>query len=193
MPNYKPSWQTTLMANEGYLFPDTYLFPRQADVAQIVSLMRNNFATKLQSIQKSKTSTLTDNQAVIVASLVEREAKFADDRPLVASVIINRLNLGMALQIDATVQYILGYQQNEKSWWKKHLTSEDLKIDSPYNTYVNAGLPPAPISNPGTLALEAALNPANTNYLYYVSDKQEHLHFAKTIDEHNKNVQKYLQ
>lgn len=193
MPNYKSSWRTVLMANEGYLFPDTYLLPRDAGVNQIVSIMRNNFENKIQRIQKSKTSTLTQNDAVIVASLVEREAKFAEDRPLVASVIINRLNLGMALQIDATVQYVLGYQQNEKTWWKKTLTHEDLKIDSPYNTYVNPGLPPAPISNPGSLALEAALNPADTNYLYYVSDKSGHLHFAKTLDEQTKNIQKYLQ
>jgi len=192
IPTYKPTWRTTLAANEGYLFPDTYLIPRDATVDQIIALMKNNFNNKYAALKSQQTSNYTQNEIVTIASLVEREAKFASDRPLVASVIENRLSLGMALQIDATVQYILGYQQSEKSWWKKTLGSDDLKINSPYNTYVNPGLPPTPIANPGSAAIAAALNPTKTDYLYYVSDSKGHLYFAKTIQEHNQNVQKYI-
>lgn len=192
MPGYKSSWRSVLIANEGYLFPDTYLIPREATVNQIVTLMKNNFDSKYAALQKG-TSNFSENEIAIIASLVEREAKFANDRPLVASVIINRLNLGMALDIDATIQYALGYQPSENSWWKKTLTADDLNINSPYNTRKNAGLPPTPISNPGSAALEAAINPAKTDYLYYVSDKNGVNHYAKTIQEHSQNVQKYLQ
>ena len=129
---------------------------------------------------------------VIIASLIEREAKLAADRPLTASVILNRLKIGMKLDIDATVQYALGYQTQEKSLWKKDLTNLDLEIDSPFNTYQNPGLPPAPIANPGLAAMEAVVNAPDTNYLYYISDKSGKLHLAGTIEEHNANIDQYL-
>ncbi len=97
----------------------------------------------------------------------------------------------MALQIDATIQYALGYQTNEKSWWKKTLTADDLKITSPFNTYQNTDLPPSPICNPGEASIIAAAQPANTQYLYYVADKSGHSHFSKTLNEQNANIQKY--
>lgn len=191
IPSYSQSWRVTLDENEGYLFPDTYLIPRDASVNQVLKLLKDNFNNKFLSVKNTKTTNLSDQQTVILASLVEREAKFASDRPLVASVIVNRLNLGMALQIDATVQYALGYQAETKTWWKKSLTLEDLKINSPYNTYKNTGLPLAAISNPGLSAIEAALAPSDTNYLYYISDKQGHLHFAADLEGHNANIKKY--
>jgi UPF0755 protein len=191
IPSYESSWRDALVANEGYLFPDTYLIPRDADIDLVLSLLKNNFQKKFDSVRDTKTTNLTNAQTITVASMVEREAKYASDRPLVASVIINRLNIGMALQIDATIQYALGYQADTKTWWKKDLTLADLKINSPYNTYKNVGLPPTPISNPGLSAIEAALKPADTNYLYYYSDKQGHLHFATTIEGHNANIKKY--
>lgn len=191
IPSYNPSWRSLLDANEGYLFPDTYLIPRDADINVVMSLFKNNFQKKYDSVKDTKTTNLTKEQTIIIASIIEREAVFPKDRPLVASVIINRLNLGMALQIDPTVSYALGYQVDTKTWWKKDLTSQDLKVDSPYNTYLNAGLPPTPISNPGLSAIEAALNPASTNYLYYYSDKNGHLHFATTLQGHEANIQKY--
>lgn len=193
IPSYNESWRAVLDANEGYLFPDTYLIPRGADVNTIVSLLRNNFQAKYASVKNSKTTDLTDSQTIIVASIIEKEAKFAQDRPLVASVIMNRLNIGMALQVDPTVEYALGYQVDTKSWWKKELTIADTKINSPYNTYLNVGLPPTPISNPGLASIQAALTPAKSNYLYYFSDKQGHLHFASTIEGHNANIAKYSQ
>ena len=190
IPTYEDSWKEELVSNEGYLFPDTYLIPRDGDIAQIVTLMRNNFDAKFAALEN--TSNRTPNEIVTIASLVEREAKHEEDRPLVASVIINRLSIGMALNIDATIQYALGYQQNEKSWWKRSLTFDDLKINSPYNTYTNPGLPPTPIANPGIAAIEAVINPAETDYLYYLSDSNVINHYSETLEQHNQNKDRYI-
>ncbi|MEX2007489.1 MAG: endolytic transglycosylase MltG [Candidatus Levyibacteriota bacterium] len=190
IPTYSASWKNALATNEGYLFPDTYLIPKDADVSQIITLMRANFDTKYATLNNTTNRTL--NEIVTIASLIEREARHAEDRPLVASVIINRLNIGMALNIDATVQYILGYQQSEKRWWKRNLTFADLRVNSAYNTYVNPGLPPGPIANPGLAAIEAAINPAETDFLYYLSDANGVNHYAKTIEEHNQNIERYI-
>lgn len=190
-PSYKTSWGNILAANEGYLFPDTYLIPKDADIDLIISLMKKNFEEKFEDIKNSNNN-LSTQQIVIIASMIEREAKFPKDRPLVASVILNRLELSMPLQIDATVQYSLGYQGDEKTWWKKNLTIEDLNINSSYNTYKNIGLPPSPISNPGVDSMQAVINSPKTDYLYYISDKAGLLRFVKTIEDHNLNIQKYL-
>lgn len=189
MPTYKPSWRNVLNQHEGYLFPDTYLIPKDADAQLVVSLMKQNFEKKFETI--ANTSSLSKEAIVIIASLIEREAKFAQDRPLVASVILNRMSIGMKLDIDATVQYALGYQEKEKRWWKRNLTKDDLAIDSPYNMYTHAGLPPTPIANPGLAALKAVIAPTQTNYLYYISDKTGHNHYAETIESHNANIKKY--
>ncbi|MCX6816947.1 MAG: endolytic transglycosylase MltG [Candidatus Beckwithbacteria bacterium] len=165
---------------EGQLFPDTYLIPQSASVEDIVNLLVDTF--------KSKSST-QDKQMIILASLIEREAKHEADRILVSSVFHNRLKINLALQVDATVQYVLGKTGN---WWPKDLTHDNLKIASPYNTYLNPGLPPRPICNPGLSSLQAALNPAQTNYLYYVSDSSGYNHYAATLSEHNVNIAKYL-
>lgn len=168
---------------EGKLFPDTYSVPKDSSVSAVLTLMQANFSKKVDF-------PVSANQ-LIIASMIEREAKSAADRPIVASVIYNRLNEGMALDIDATVQYALGKVPND-GWWKKQLTADDLKIDSPYNTYLNPGLPPGPICNPGLSSIQAAVNPAQTSYFYYISDKNQVMHFAKTLDEQNQNIAKYL-
>ncbi len=191
IPNYDKSWRSILNQNEGYLFPDTYLIPRDADIDTIISIFKSNFQTKYDSIKSLKSNSLTKAQTVILASLVEREARLEDDRPLVASVIYNRLGIGMKLDIDATLQYALGFQEDEKRWWKKGLTSEDKRINSPYNTYTNPGLPPAPISNPGLSAIKAALNPAQTDYLYYITDKSGKNRYATNLEGHNSNIENY--
>lgn len=180
-----------LAVEEGYLFPDTYLIPKDAGAEMVIAIMKSNFDKKTQDAGIPQDSTALA-RIVTIASLVEREAKFPEDAPLVASVISNRLEIGMGLQIDATVQYVLGYSASQKTWWRNNLTSQELKVSSLYNTYIHAGLPPTPISNPGIKALKAAAAPANTNYIYYVSDTTGHLHFAKTLAEHNQNVQKYI-
>ncbi len=189
LPTYNEEWRKELVANEGYLFPDTYLFPKDTDISIIIQVMKDTFEKKYQQLTISQK--VSKNQLVTIASLIEREAKHEVDRPLVASVITNRLRIGMKLDIDATIQYALGYEPNEKSWWKKALTREDIDLASPYNTYRNAGLPPTPIANPGLAALNAAANPAKTNYLYYISDKNGVNHYGKTLEEHHANIAKY--
>lgn len=164
-------------ADEGKYFPETYLVPKEISTEDFRQLLLKTFKEKVPSISKEQ---------LIVASLIEREGKNSTDRPLISSVIYNRLKIGMSLDIDATVQYALGY-------WKKDLTMDDLKIKSPYNTYQNPGLPPAPICNPGLPAIEAAMNPARSDYLFYIHDKNGVAHFAKTLSEHNANVAKYLE
>lgn len=192
LKTFDKSWRETLEEHEGYLFPDTYLVPKNAELSQFISILKNNFDNKFIEISKNKKADLKDEDIVKIASLVEREARHDIDRPLVASVIYNRLKIGMKLDIDATVQYVLGYQEDEKRWWKKNLTEDDLLIRSPYNTYRNAGLPPTPISNPGIQSLKDSANPAQTNYLYYLSDKKGVNHYASTLEEHNANKEKYL-
>jgi UPF0755 protein len=190
IPTYNSSWINKLVSNEGYLFPDTYLIPKDASIEMIINQMLGNFEQKYKTLDTSKIK-LSKNEIVTLASLVEREAKLAKDKPIVAGILLNRLKVGMKLELCATVQYALGYSQEQKTWWKNGLTFEDIKISSPYNTYVNAGLPPAPIANPGVEALNAVVNPASTDYLYWISDKTGNLHFAKTLEEHNANIKKY--
>ena len=182
-------------AREGYMFPDTYLIPRDATASAIAKIFLDNFEKKItpQMREDAKKTGLTFNQVLTLASIVEREGKSDTDRPVIAGILLNRIKADWPLQTDATLQYALGYQQFEKSWWKKSLFTEDKKINSPYNTYANPGLPPAPISNPGLASIQAVLNPADTEYLYYLHDATGAVHYATTIDEHNANIQKYLQ
>ena len=191
-PTFKDEWRARLNAEEGYLFPDTYLFSRDSDIDQIIFKMKDNFEKKFSQISDNGKSSLTREEIVILASLIEREAKYDTDRPKVASVLINRYKMDMKLDIDATVQYALGYQTKGNSWWKKSLTEDDLAIDSPYNTYTHSGLPPGPISNPGFKALSAVVAAPETDYLFYISDKEGHNHYAKTLEEHNQNIKLYL-
>ena len=191
LPTYDESWRPLLKEQEGYLFPDTYLFGKESTIEQVISKLNENFNVKYAELTGPNLNKYSKSEIVTIASMIEREAKHDTDRPMVASVILNRLEIGMGLQIDATIQYALGYQENEGTWWKRHLTIDDLKLNSPYNTYKNRGLPPTPISNPGFSALEAIVNPASTDYLYYVSDANGVNHYAKTLAEHNANIAKY--
>jgi len=190
IPTYDASWEAVLEENEGYLFPDTYSFPKDATIEMIVKAMRDNFESKYSTLDTSKTD-LTKEEIVTLASLIEREARLDSDRPKVSGVIHNRLNDGMKLDIDATLQYMLGYQEDEKRWWKKGLTNEDKTISSPYNTYINIGLPPAPISNPGLPSLQAAINPTPSEFFYYITDSSGTNRYGRTLDEHEANISKY--
>jgi len=190
-----PETEFLKFANEGYLFPDTYLVPKEATAAAVENILEDNFNKRFNNELKesARRRNLTVDQVVTLASLVEREARFAEDRPKVAGVLLHRLKNNMKLDIDATIQYVLGYQPEEKSWWKKELTFSDLEVNSPYNTYKNAGLPPGPIANPGLATITAVVEASSDGpYLYYVSDSSGHLHFAQTIEEHNENIRKYL-
>lgn len=191
IPTYDESWRTELTKYEGYLFPDTYLIPTDATVDQVISIMTNTFNQKYETVNGPRQNTYSKEELVNIAAMVEREALFDEDRPLVASVIFNRLEINMGLNIDATIQYALGYQENTKKWWKRGLTQADLRYKSPYNTYLHAGLPPTPIANPGLGALQAVADAPDTPYLYYISDAQGHNHYARTLAEHNANINKY--
>lgn len=185
----EPNIAQKLALYEGYLFPDTYSFPKDVTLETVITTMRNNFANKFATIEN--TSGRTEKEIVIIASLIEREARHPEDQPLIASVIENRLDIDMPLQIDATVQYAIGFEPSTNSWWKKAVTFDDLKIVSSYNTYTRAGLPPGPIANPGIGALRSAANPASTDYLFYISDSNGVNHYARTLAEHNANIEKY--
>jgi UPF0755 protein len=177
------------------MFPDTYLIPRDATASAVVDIFTENFNKKVTAAMRedAKKTGLTFGETITLASIIEREGKTEKDRPVIAGILLNRINENMALQVDATLQYALGYQPFEKSWWKKELTEEDKKINSPYNTYASPGLPPGPISNPGLAAIKAAIYPSRTDYLYYIHDKTGAAHYAKTIEDHNANVRRYLQ
>lgn len=184
-------------ADEGYLFPDTYLVPRTAAAETVLSIIKNNFKNKFnEELQtQAKNKKLTEKEVLILASMVEREARQQTSREKVASIILKRYLADWPLQIDATVQYALGYQSDEKSWWKKELTEDDLKMDSPYNTYKNKGLPPEPISNPSLSSIKAVINAdENTPYWYYITDdKNGVMRYSVTLEEHQANINKYLQ
>ena len=191
LPTYDSSWDDKLAAQEGYLFPDTYLFPHNTTIDQVISIMENNFKAKWAIAKAMQTNNLSESDAVTLASIVQREAISPHDMQYVASTLENRLDIGMALGSDVTVEYALGYNAKEKTWWKKDLTVTDLNVDSQYNTRKFAGLPPTPISNPGLVALEAVVNAPKSDYLYFIADKKGVVHFAKTIEEHTANIQKY--
>lgn len=179
--------------DEGRLFPDTYLVPKQMPLSGLRKLLTETFETKTAGDlrRQATASGLVWDEVVILASMVEREGKTDSDRPLVASTLVNRLRLGMKLDVDATVQYAVGFMAKD-GWWKKDLTGDDLKIPSAYNTYLNKGLPPGPICNPGLSAIRAVVGASKTDYLYYISDKKGNLHFAKTFEEHQRNIARYL-
>jgi len=179
------------MAKEGYMFPDTYLFPKDYTLGQIAQKLMDTFEERYDEELRSKIRNqgLTEDEGVILASIVEREARSSQARTEIASILLKRLNIGMGLNADATLQYILGYQEEEKSWWTKYLTNEDKKIDSLYNTYRYKGLPPKPIANPSLSSLQAVANAdPNTPYLYYYHDSEGNSYYAKTLEEHSANV-----
>lgn len=186
------------LGQEGYLFPDTYIFLKSVQAQNVVQKMRTTFEKKVDSqmredLQKEGKSL---NQSIITASLVERETKGVEEKPTVAGIIYKRLKTGWPLQIDATLQYAVGNSKCQASfticnWWAP-LMEEDLEINSPYNSYKVTGLPPAPIANPGLSSIKAAIYPEESDYWYYIHDSKGVVHFAKTIDEHNANIKKYL-
>lgn len=192
IPTYENTWLVQLKKNEGHLFPDTYLIPKDADINLIIGVLTNNFDNKIESLKQVDNNGLSLAESIILASIVEREALFDEDRGIIAGILLNRLRIGMALQADATVQYALGYQPEEKDWWKKALTKDDLGINSPFNTYRHAGLPPKPISNPGLASFKAVFNPTDTDYLYYLHDSTGRTYYGRTIEEHNNNIKRYL-
>ena len=184
-----------LLVEEGYLYPDTYLIPKEASEEVVTDLLKKTFNERVvplyeQSVMKNDYSL---HEVLTLASLVEREARTPEDKRMVAGILLNRLELDMPLQIDATIQYALGYDEQGKRWWKEHLTDADLKLDSPYNTYLNPGLPPGPIANPGLDALRAVLDPQESDYLYYISGADgTTMYYAQDYETHQDNIERYL-
>lgn len=181
---------------QGYLFPATYGFSRSTTGHQAVQQMLDAFEKQVVAeVQPQlETTGLTLDQVITLASIVEREAVKPEERPLIASVYLNRMKVGIPLQADPTVQFALANDPQSVAtygYWKKELSLADLEIDSPYNTYKNAGLPPGPIACPGLDSIRAVLRPAQTSYLFFVAkDDGSHV-FAETLEEHLRNVQLY--
>ncbi|MGI6588932.1 MAG: endolytic transglycosylase MltG [Peptococcia bacterium] len=169
---------------EGYLFPDTYIIPMGASAEEVIAMMLRRFDTIYKKLPPNKTR-LTTHEVVTLASIIEGECLLDRERSIVASVFLNRLKIGQKLEADATVQYILEER-------KQRVLFKDTEIESAYNTYRNKGLPPGPIGCPGEASLRAVLEPADTNYFYFVAKKDnsgEHV-FARTFDEHKRNKKK---
>lgn len=167
---------------EGFLFPDTYYFDPETTPDAVISQLKSTFFRKTKSLL----SDISDvHETITFASILEKEGRGEEQQKMIAGILLNRLEKGMLLQVDAPFVYLLGKES-------KDLTVEDLKLDNPYNTYVYKGLPPGPIGNPGLQAIEAALSPTQNEYLFYLHDNDGDIHYAKTFAEHVKNKKNYL-
>ncbi len=178
---------------EGYLFPDTYrVFADEVTAESVIRLQLDTFALRVPAELRTAAEGqgLTLHQAMIIASIVEREAILSDERPTIAGVYLNRLRDGTVLNADPTIQYALG-RQPDGSWWKRPLSLEDLQLDSPYNTYIRPGLPPTPINSPGFATIEATLTAPATDFYYFVSRNDGSHVFAVTYEEHLQNVAEF--
>jgi len=209
--NINPTeWLAYVRANslEGKLFPDTYMFKAETKVDQVAAKMAANFETKfaVTLINKGSEKGLSAEEILILASLVEREVHHEKDRPIVAGILLKRLKEGWPLQVDATVQYAVASKKclllaaNHAlvpslscEWWPKKLTGTDLKIQSPYNTYLYKGLPPLPICNPGLSAIKAVVEAQDSPYWFYLSDATGKIYYARNDSEQAANIRKYLQ
>lgn len=174
------------LPQEGTLFPDTYLLPPDFSATELIKTMTDAYEKNMAPLRvKIALGTLSEREVVILASIIEREANSPESMRMVSGILQNRLSIGMALQTDASIEYILNKPL-------KDLTPEDLDIDSPYNTYKHRELPPTPIGNPGLIALQAVIEPTRSEYLYYITDSDGNFHYAKTFEEHKLNVARYL-
>jgi len=171
---------------EGYLFPDTYFFLPGTSSRQIVKDMRDNFDMQIATIQEEiDAQDIPLEELLVMASLIEKEAYKQKDRQLISGVLWNRIEIDMALQVDAVFEYIIDKNTYE-------VTLEDLKVESPYNTYQNKGLPPGPITNPGLNAIKAALNPTPNDYLFYLADREGNTYYSETFEGHKVNKARHI-
>lgn len=179
--------------SQGMIYPDTYLVPQESTALQLYNLFINTFEKK---VQKDLTSEITASgedleDIVILASIVEREGRGTQDMRHVAGILQNRLKIGMALQADATLQYIAGVDAKTKDWWNPPSIATK-ESTSPYNTYKYPGLPPGPISNPGLAAIRAVLDPVKSDDLFYIHTPSGEAYYAESLEEHNANINRYL-
>jgi UPF0755 protein len=173
---------------EGFLFPGSYRIPRQTNTEELLNILLGAFESHLtfDLMDGFQRQGLNVFQAVTLASIVERETVVAEEMPIIASVFLNRLAVGMPLEADSTVQYAVGFNQDQNTWWTNPLSMRDLQFDSLYNTYLYAGLPPGPIANPGSRALRAVAFPAQSPYYYFraTCDDSGRHDFSETFEEH---------
>ncbi len=198
----KGEFVNTAIGSEGYLFPDTYRFKRNVSVEEIIDKMIENFDFKTGSVTEPYFKNMGDLEShniIVIASILEKEAKTEEDMRIVSGIIKNRLEVpaGMLLQIDATVAYGACLREFKSNGRLCDVTqiglAKEINIDGPYNTYMRMGLPPGPISNPGLKAIQAALNPKETDYLYYLSTRDgSQIIYSKTASEHLQSRRKYL-
>jgi UPF0755 protein len=179
---------------EGYLFPETYRLPAQATPEDLLTRMLDTMQARLpigwEGMASAQGLTLYD--VLTLASIVEREAVVPEERPLIANVYLNRIQQGMYLNADPTVQYAMGYQPETGQWWKTPVTLEEYEnVNSPFNTYLYPGLPPGPIASPGASSIMAVLQPAQTSYLYFLGRGDGSHIFAETYEEHQRNLEIY--
>lgn len=196
---------------EGFLFPDTYSINKDIQEKDLLEIFTSTFDEKTKDVLTEDNLTrasLSRQQVIIFASMLEREIHTEEDRPVVAGIIIKRWREDMKLDVDATTQYVAAWQDicgiperciplleevENFDWWPTILTQDDLELDSPYNTRKNLGLPPAPISNPGEKAIKAVLNAQESPYYFYLTDQEGVVHYASTLEQHNSNVARYIQ
>ncbi len=187
LPNFKKvEFMRITKGQEGYLFPDTYNFLPAATASDVATQMRENFDEKIKTLEAEfKRSKFSREDIIIMASIVEKEANAGKERNVIAGILWERIRIGKPLQVDAPFLYTLGKAS-------KDITKDDLNTDTPFNTYRNKGLPPAPINNPGLATIRAALNPIKTNYLFYLHDARGNIHYAADGKGHMANVNIYL-
>lgn len=183
---------TQSRSKEGSLFPDSYLIPQYYTAAQVLDVIQTNFDKKFAQAKEGATNTtMTDQQILTLASIIEREARTLGVKQGVAGVILNRIKIGMPLQSDTTIQYIRDTLTKPAKYWQD-INASDISLVSPYNTYKNKGLPPTPICNPGYDSIYAAFHPTQSDYIYYLTGTDGQMHYATTLAEHNSNIAKYL-
>lgn len=171
---------------EGKLFPDTYLLPRVYTAKELADLLYTTYESRILPLRPAIIdSALTEDEVIILASILEREANSPESKKIVSGILLRRLSIDMPLQVDASVEYVLDKPLNE-------LTPADLKEDSPYNTYLNKGLPPTPIGNPGLTAIQAVLEPTSSTYLFYITGNDGKFYYSNTYAAHKRNVDLYL-
>ena len=173
---------------EGHYFPKTYLIYKDENPSVVTETMFDEFSKQINKIKKTN-QIINEDTALKIASIIQREAAGKKDMNLISGIIWNRIFSGMKLQIDATLQYAKG---NEEDGWWEEVTPEDRKMKSSYNTYLHEGLPPGAIANPGSDAMAAAFNPQKTSCLFYLHDRNRQIHCSKTYEGHKKNIEIYL-
>lgn len=174
------------VGQEGFLFPETYHIPETYTEEDLYNLLNATFSDKVKTLEPALSNhELSLTEIVILASIIEREANSIESMRMVSGILQERLKIGMALQVDASMEYVLDKPLSE-------LTAEDLKMESAYNTYLNAGLPPTPIGNPGLDSIKAVLEPTPSDYLFYITGNDGEFYYARTFDEHRRNIEKHL-